>query len=82
MSETLNGRRDRDSILRTILKGHPGLRARINAKCCDCIYDPCSPGSWRAQVEGCSVNDCPLHPVRPRTLSRGRMAGTPNPYED
>ena len=42
------------------------LRAHINAKCRDCIYDPKSgAGTWREQVAQCSVISCPLWPVRP-----------------
>jgi hypothetical protein len=45
-----------------------GLRAAINAKCKDCIYDPLSGlGTWRQQVEGCTCTDCPLWPVRPKS---------------
>ena len=44
------------------------LRAAINAKCKDCIYDPLSGlGTWRQQVEGCTCLDCPLWPIRPRS---------------
>lgn len=47
------------------------LRAAINAKCKDCIYDPKSGlGTWRQQVEGCTSRICPLWPVRP-TSSAG-----------
>jgi hypothetical protein len=42
------------------------LRAAINAKCKDCIYDPkCGGGTWREQVAQCPSTDCPLWPVRP-----------------
>ena len=42
------------------------LRAAINAKCRDCIYDPASGlGTWRAQVARCTAVDCPIWPVRP-----------------
>lgn len=47
-------------------KRRMGLRASINAKCKDCIYDPKSGlGTWRQQVEACSCLDCPLWLVRP-----------------
>lgn len=54
------------------------LRAAINAKCRECIYDPKSGmGNWRQQVEGCSVTQCALWPVRP--TSRGvRSEAGPN----
>jgi len=42
------------------------LRAAINAKCKDCIYDPKSGlGNWRQQVQSCQITGCPLWPVRP-----------------
>ena len=42
-----------------------GLRSAINQKCRECIYDPCQPGTWRQQVQWCTVKQCPLWPVRP-----------------
>ena len=43
-----------------------GLRASINGKGKDCIYDPLSGGgTWRQQVSNCPSKDCPLYPVRP-----------------
>lgn len=54
------------------------LRAAINAKCKDCIYDPKSGfGTWRQQVEGCTSVRCPLYPVRPLSDKRDRQ-GTAN----
>jgi hypothetical protein len=45
-----------------------GLRAAINAMCKSCVYDPLSGmGTWRQQVEGCTVKVCALWPVRPRS---------------
>jgi hypothetical protein len=42
------------------------LRATINAKCRECIYDPIAGGgTWRQQVEACTSTNCPLWPVRP-----------------
>ena len=41
------------------------LRAAINAKCTDCIGDPCAPASLAVQIELCPARDCPLWPVRP-----------------
>jgi hypothetical protein len=46
------------------------LRAAINAKCKDCIYDPLSGlGNWRQQVTLCQIKSCPLWPVRPLSSS-------------
>ena len=48
------------------------LRAAINAKCKQCIYDPESGmGAWRQQVAACTVTRCPLWPVRPLTTAVG-----------
>lgn len=37
----------------------------IKAKCIDCIYDPLDKGTNLAQIENCTMLDCPLHPYRP-----------------
>lgn len=50
--------------------GKPGLRAKINAKCIDCSYDPKGSGNWRQQVSACAVVDCPLYSVRPISVPR------------
>jgi hypothetical protein len=48
------------------------LRAAINAKCKDCIYDPLSGlGHWRQQVTLCAIKTCPLWPVRPTSSAKG-----------
>jgi len=53
------------------------LRAAINAKCKDCIYDPHSGlGNWRQQVTLCTIKTCPLWPVRP--LTSGQVQGDAN----
>lgn len=42
------------------------MRAAINAKCRECIYDPLSGmGTWRQQVAACTAPNCPLYPLRP-----------------
>lgn len=43
------------------------MRAAINGKCKDCIFDDQVPGTWRQQVEDCTIEDCPLWNVRPKT---------------
>ena len=48
----------------------PSLRAKINAKCSECIYDPYAEGSWRKQVENCTSYKCPLFKVRPTSIKR------------
>lgn len=58
------------------------LRAAINAKCKDCIYDPkCGGGTWREQVAQCSAANCPLWPVRPAPTS-GPFGNPPRRPED
>ena len=42
-----------------------GLRARINQKCRDCIYDGENGGTWREQVYLCTIQGCPLWDIRP-----------------
>lgn len=49
-------------------KAKPGLRGKVDAMCCECIYDPGSGGgTWREQVEACTSPECPLYEVRPRS---------------
>lgn len=52
------------------------LRLLIEAKCRDCTYHPTNGGTWREQIEACSVQACPLWTVRPVTLAtkKARMA--------
>lgn len=51
------------------------LRAAIDAKCKDCIYDPKSGlGTWRQQVEGCAIRTCSLWPVRPKSSGMPKLA--------
>ena len=42
-----------------------GLRAAINARCADCIGDPCAPASPVVQIEHCPARACPLRAVSP-----------------
>jgi len=44
------------------------LKKCIEQKCKDCTYDPAAPGSWRNQVEACTVQSCALWEVRPITM--------------
>ena len=50
-------------------KAKSGYKAKIVAKCIDCIVDPLARGTWRQQVENCASPDCPLYEVRPRTIN-------------
>lgn len=52
------------------MKPRRSLRAAIDAKCKDCIYDPLSGmGTWRQQTEGCPAEACSLWPYRPVSAS-------------
>jgi len=59
---------------RAVLATNPkGYRKRIDLMCKECIFDPLGgAGTWRQQVEGCSVVLCPLYEVRP--VSRPKKA--------
>lgn len=41
------------------------LRKLVDQHCKDCVYDPSNGGTWRQQVDACSVMKCALYPVRP-----------------
>jgi hypothetical protein len=49
----------------------------IRAMCKDCIYDPCSPGTWVQQAEACTSPECPLYAFRPKSKA-AKDAETPN----
>ena len=40
----------------------------MDMHCKSCTYDPAAPGSWRQQVESCSVTSCNLWVWRPVTM--------------
>ena len=48
------------------------LRSAINVTCRDCIYDEHAKGegTWRQQVEKCTVSKCGLYQVRPVSKPR------------
>ena len=52
-----------------------GLRGKINAFCCHCIYDPYSDGTWLKQVKNCTSSHCPLFTVRPVPSSKKEANG-------
>lgn len=55
------------------------MRAAINAKCKECIYDAISGnGTWRQQVEACTSRTCPLYELRPKSASADEST-TPSP---
>jgi len=52
------------------LTSKAGLRGKLDAKCCECIYDPYQEGTWRKQVENCTSLTCPLFNVRTKSSER------------
>lgn len=60
---------DKKALLVAKLMKKKGRAAAVNAKCCECIYDPeaAGTGSWRKQVEDCTSFTCPLFDYRPVT---------------
>ena len=41
------------------------LRKAINNMCKVCTYDPKDKGTCNQQIASCTIQECPLHPVRP-----------------
>jgi hypothetical protein len=56
---------NKDSRHPLLVKASKSLRKRIDLMCRSCIYDERAPGTWRRQVESCTVRHCPLWDVRP-----------------
>lgn len=56
------------------------LRGAINAKCADCIGDPCAPASLAVHIELCSALDCLFWLVRP--LRKARQISSENTFSD
>ena len=42
-------------------------RNAVNEFCKQCNYDEYDTGTWLAQVESCTMIDCPLYTIRPVT---------------
>ena len=63
-------KKSKTKLIETVLQ-KSGLRARIDANCIACIYDDLSPGTWRQQVENCSVSDCAIWAVRAKSRRSG-----------
>ena len=47
-----------------------GRKAAISQHCRECIHDPEAPGTWRQQVELCSITQCALFRFRPTSTGR------------
>ena len=50
----------------------PGLRSKIDAKCCECIYNPYQSEAWRIQVSNCTSIRCPLYASGAKTYRKDR----------
>lgn len=49
----------------------PGFKSKIIAMCIQCIYDQgCGGGNYLQQIEACTVKNCALYSVRPKSKSR------------
>lgn len=68
--------RQRASVIARLTSNPKSLRSLIDAKCCECIYDPIDKGTWRQQVEACTSPSCPLFPARPVSSSGGNSLGS------
>jgi hypothetical protein len=68
----------RDKVIERESK-KPGLKGKIRAFCCHCIYDPYSDGTWLKQVENCTSCDCPLFSVRPKPSAKNEVEPCKSP---
>ncbi len=64
-SHSHDSRNNKQKVIDRLAK-KGGLRALVDAKCCDCAYDELVTGTWRKQVENCFSVDCPLFSARPK----------------
>lgn len=57
-------------------------RKAVDEMCRSCNYDEFDDGTWRAQVESCSMTDCALYAIRPVTgeTRRNRAAAYQNEH--
>ena len=62
-------RRSGDDIIAQLLR-KPTLRNCVVANCVSCIYDDLVPGTWRQQVEMCTVETCTIYEVRAKSKSQ------------
>ena len=58
--ELVRAQQEQDKVLSS---GRPTQRL-LRSVCVDCIYDPSSEGSAKAQIAGCTCSACVLHPLR------------------
>jgi len=67
--------------LKLFEEGDMSLRAAINAKCRECIYDSKDQGTWRQQVGACTCPKCPLFPHRPVSIGHTRNRAELDDFE-
>jgi hypothetical protein len=48
-------------------------QAAIRNYCKGCIYDPADKGTWREQVEACTISHCELYEHRPVSLKTRKL---------
>ena len=68
----MSSRRNSTSIVKKQLSTS-GLRGRVNAFCVTCTFDDLQPGTWKQQIEACTVKSCPLWDVRPCSKSNSLL---------
>lgn len=63
---------DKSNTLHNLLKNSKkiGLRKAVDNHCMACVYDELEQGTWRMQVERCSVTICDLYPFRPHPFKK------------
>lgn len=72
----MSRRRSKSEIVTRLLCKSKGLRSRVDSNCVNCIYDELEPGTWRQQVEGCTVSYCSLWAVRAKSRSAAEIGRT------
>lgn len=47
-----------------------GFRKRIDDNCRECIYDEADNGTWRMQVQACTITRCQFWDIRAKTTGK------------
>jgi hypothetical protein len=66
----MSKRRSKSEIVAHLMCKSKGLRSRVDSNCVNCIYVELEPGTWRQQVELCTVSSCPLWDVRAQSRAK------------
>ena len=67
----MSKRRSKPQIVGDLIANSSGLRGRVDANCVACTFDDLVPGTWRQQVERCTVSSCPIWKVRAKSKAAG-----------